>query len=640
MTHNINELEEKYLEAKKAYYNGAPIMSDFEFDDLESLLKELGSHIIEVVDGDETEGQRFQHLNPMLSLEKIQVLDINNFPLDDIQKFFNKKPTTYIEASPKLDGNAISLIYKNGNLFQALTRGAEKGGLDRTNKIKKIVPNKINIKGTVEIRGEIVIKTETFYKKYFPEFANPRNFVAGKVSQDDITEEVLNDLDFIAYHLVLDADNKEKQNHAKDTIKTLETLGFNKEPIMVLTLKPNAKEEFETIFNQFTHYRENVCPYQLDGFVLKFPEELRLEMGETSHHPKWATAIKFPPKEAKTIIKDISWQLKTTGRYTPIAILQPVDLDGSMVSRASLHNYGKVLKENAFVGAEVIIKKMGDIIPQIYKIIKPSTTNITNHPENCISCGTKLEIIKGNLEDTLHLMCMNDDCEAKDIIKLEVGIKVLKIEEIGGPTVEKLFAAGIRSVKDLFDKNKFNKENLIARGQFKDGRNLEIKLNAVSAIKEIPLECVIESLKIKDAGTSVSKQIARFHCGISHDFKGLNKDAIKRLTDKTSNDYKKLEEFMNLLKLNGIKIVDPIEGPKITSDTLTYELTGSPSTHKTKAEFMNHVKDFGFVHKSLNKDTKVLITDSYSSSSSKMGKANKLGVEILTYEDFISKYCK
>lgn len=640
---DINQLEEKFLEAKKAYYAGTPIMSDFEFDELEEELKEAGSHLVEMVDGDESEGVRCKHKNPMLSLEKIQVLDTDNLPIDDIQKFFNRHKSSHlIEGTPKFDGSAMSLIYNDGKLEQGLTRGNELGGLDRTGKMKKMVPTKINIMGIVEIRGEIVIATETFNKKYLGEFANPRNFVAGKIAKDDLDDEILKDLDFVAYHILLDADST-KHFPKENSIKLLNELGFNKKHhFLTKHFHLDAKKEFENVFKSFTHYREKESPYQLDGFVLKYHESDRLHLGENNHHPKWAMAIKFPPKEAKTKIIDILWQPGSTGKFTPVAIFNPTELDGTMVSRATLHNIGNIVKNKSFIGAEVLIAKKGDIIPQVIKIVTPSSTGLYHAPLECPVCSSKLEIVNGLKEDTKHLMCLNEDCDLKNTKKFEAGVRILKVEECGGPTIDKFIKSGVRNVIDLFDKSKFNKANLIASGEFKEGRQLEIKLNSVAKIKSLKLEEVIDSLKLKDAGTSISREVAKYLSGIPYDFKGLNKTAIEKLTSLNSNEYKKIQEFLAMLQRNGIEVIKPKE-EKISSDTITFEMTGSPPNSgdlKTKSDYIALFTKYNHVHKSLGKDTKVLITDSYSSPSSKMGKATKLGVEILTYEDFITKYCK
>ncbi len=496
-------LEELYLKAKEEYYIGQPIMTDGEFDELETYLKDLKSEATDIVDGENLKGVRYKHITPMLSLEKIQVLDRDNLPLNDIQKFINKCPqSNVLEITPKFDGNAINLIYKDGKLVQALTRGNENGGLDQTEKLKLMVPNTINIKGIVEIRGEIVINAKLYYSKWANQVnkKNPRNFVAGKISQDIIEIAALNDMDFIAYSIV-------SNDIVFDTFSKLKNNDFKiPEKIEYLYNVSN----FEKIFKEFEEYRA-LCDYQLDGFVLKFPEEYRKDLGETDHHPKWSVAIKFPPKEAITTITDIEWNLGPSGRLTPVAILEPTDLDGTTVSRASCHNLGKIKSDGFFIGSKVILQKKGDIIPQIIRVVEIHPLQIFNHPDKCPKCNTDLVIIIGKADNTEHLECHNDNCIGKEIKLLESAIKSLKIQRIGLPTVEKIYQAGITKIEDLFNKDLYNKENILSTGLYKEGRALDIIIDEVYNIKELQLWNIINSMNFDDCGKSLSKELANYY---------------------------------------------------------------------------------------------------------------------------------
>ena len=206
----IKEKEELYLKAKAEYYKGNEIMSDYEFDQLEEELKAAGSDIIDIVDGDDSPGTRYPHMNPMLSLEKVQVMDEDNYPIEDLQKWINKSPNRKlsIECTPKFDGSAMSLKYVDGSLIQGLTRGGKgkEGGLDKTDKMRYMVPETIPFTGVIEVRGEIVIPKDIFATKYADEYKNERNFVAGIMNKDEEWEEFIEDFKFVAYHLVWTAD--------------------------------------------------------------------------------------------------------------------------------------------------------------------------------------------------------------------------------------------------------------------------------------------------------------------------------------------------------------------------------------------------------------------------------------------------
>jgi DNA ligase (NAD+) len=641
----ITYLEEFYLYAKDMYYKGNEVISDPEFDQMEEILKSYGSRIVEVVDGDSTIGERFQHYTKMLSLEKEQInnedfeSEETSKAISSIHRFINRAKTTEpidYEATSKYDGNAISLQYIDGELKKALTRGEEAkgGGLDKYEKMKLIVPNTIKLPGVVEVRGEVVIDKRLWQKKYSdPEkIDNPRNYVAGVLGKDDIDPEVIKDLTFVAIQLVENADKNPIQ--PENSMKKLGKLGFNDSYDPFLVTFQNI-DEFIDVYMAFKHYRENICKFQLDGIVLKFEEKYRQELGETSHHPKWAMAVKFPPQRVTTTIIDIIWTTKTTGFLTPVAILKPVELDGTEVKRASLHNYSRILKIGATIGAVVEIAKKGDIIPQVVAVKIPGDGTIPQ-PKTC-ECGGEIKLIKGK-GDTENLKCMNPTCEVQALTKFETGIKVLKIERVGPAVAAELYKAGFKSVIDLFDKSKFNKQALIDSGYFKEGRHLEIVLNAVGLIKKVKINDLIHSLKFENCGRSISREMGKYLSGITYETKGLQKDVIAKIMDQNSIERELIAKFIEILSHNGVD-VEFNQEEIVNSNTIFFEMTGRTTPYfKTKSELKSFLKDKGMVHAKLNENCHMLLTDSYSSGSSKMTKAEKLGVEIVTYEDILERY--
>jgi DNA ligase (NAD+) len=238
--------------------------------------------------------------------------------------------------------------------------------------MKFLVPETIPYKGKVQIRGEILIDKVLWDKKYNrPEpgkISNPRNFVAGFLNRDEYNISEVKDLIYVAYN-ILCFDENGKSFHIDNTMTTLKEWGFNKtyDPI-IINFKP---DDFESMYYQMKQYREE-CPYLIDGIVIKYPENLREKMGETSHHPKWAMAIKFPTELSITTINDIEWTIAKTGDLCPKAILEPVELLGTMVTKASLSNLGNIIRLRAFPGAKVSLKKSGEIIPMIVRVLEPS----------------------------------------------------------------------------------------------------------------------------------------------------------------------------------------------------------------------------------------------------------------------------
>lgn len=397
---NRKELEEKYLRAKYEYYILAqPTMLDSDYDKLEATLRNMGSIVVDLVDFptikeikklglnvtkilDKTlrDEKKYAHLTPMLSLQKIQVNDEDNMPFHELELFFDRVPKgTMIEGGSKYDGNGQELIYRNCKLSQALTRGDKKHGFDKTDKMKYLVPIELQnadeyLDKTIEIRGEVVIDVKLWEERYSDpdKVDNARNFVAGVLNRDEYNRDDLKDLVYIAYNLVIIDEKTGEKSFPNNSMVLLEKFGFNNIHKPIMLYEPATKEGFLKIYENIKNYRENICPYLIDGIVLKFPEDKRLKLGENHHEPKWAVAIKFPSKEVSTRILDVEWSLGKDGSLTPIAILEPVELLGTIVKKTSLSNLGTMYKKKTYISSVVVIKKSGEIIPMVTSVLTPS----------------------------------------------------------------------------------------------------------------------------------------------------------------------------------------------------------------------------------------------------------------------------
>lgn len=625
--------EQLYLNAKKAYYEGSPIMTDTQFDRLEESLRNEGSSVINIVGHNES-SKNVKHITPMLSLQKIQVNDLTDKtqPITKFNDWVRKSSTQKVQltAEPKFDGSSCNLIFENGKLITASTRGNGLEGTDITNKISLIVPTQINIDypGLIEIRGEVIIKAKTFNDKYSAEYKNPRNFVAGILGRDEVNVDIIQDFEFIAFDYRLHYDNM--MEFGSNPFETLSNAGF----ITPTFHKTFDSQDFEKVFNEFHQYRIQHSEYGLDGFVIKFPKELRNGIGETDHHPKWAMAIKFPPTEAITFIKRIQWNLGQSGEFKPIGVLEPIDLDGTTVQNVALHNIGNIQKQGLFPGAKVIIVKSGDIIPIVREVIEPKfEQNVNNHiPHQCSTPNCKIEI------QGVHLVCTNPNCKEQLISRLAAGIGTFGLENVGGATIDKLYHAGIKQISDLFDKSKFNENELIKSGQFKKGRALEIVMESFNKRKPITMTRLIASLAFKNVGWSTSEEIAKIFEGQQPNWSGKSQSAYSPFLNTNSNEYKSVEHFINVIKSNGYQI-ESENKPTISADSIICEFTGSPKEFgfKTKEEYLKEISKYNFVHGKLDKNCKYLITDDIESSSSKTEKAKKLGVEIITYGELLKK---
>lgn len=629
------EQEELYLQAKSAYYDGDPIMTDDAFDALEQELKDQDSEVTSIV-GAEDEKSKVKHLTPMASLAKIQFKQ-DYQPIDEFDSFRKKilavDEEAEIEFTPKYDGNACNLLYVEGKFVSATSRGDGIKGQDLTEKVKNIVPKTISLNGNIEVRGELVMSLDIF-NEHYSHYKNPRNFVAGLLGRDDLDYTNLDRLTFMAFEMrvvFLRADQQHTYDFPTNSMDTLYDLGFNHRTNEVEFYYAASDVDIVEVFEKMKAYREK-SEFLLDGFVCKAPEQIRKAMGETSHHPKWALAVKFPPKSAVSTVIDVEWNLGKTGQLTPVGILEPVELEGTTVQRVTLHNYEWILNKKVCPGAVVEIVKSGDIIPAIVNVIKESDSDLEVPSEYA---GLSTKIVEGK-----HLVVEGFENLAEfGSSKLHRGARALEIDYIGPAMAERLFEANITSVLHLFDPYLMNDEHL-SKFSFKSGsREVERLLTEVNRVKEIEFWKAINALQLDRVGKSLSKEAAKFYTkGVEPDWSGYEKAVVAKLTDIDSKESCAILAFCDVLEKANIKIVKPVQKSSAELSGII-EMTGSPKEFgfKTKAEFLKFASDNGFEHGKLNADATYLLTDSHDSSSSKMKKAKKLGVEILTYDEFVNK---
>jgi len=604
------ELEQTYFAAKELYYTGESFLTDDQFDALEKELIALGSDAPYNVGANDRKA-KYSHPSPMLSLAKFQATLDGTPPTADTINWMKSTGCKTFEATPKYDGNAANIIYKDGKLHQALSRGNGTKGRDITDKIKHCINTEIPYKGTVEVRGEIVINVNTFNEKYSADFKNARNYVAGVLNRDENPTDTILDLVFIPVEARQDA------ALYIDLEQFLSTWKFHKVYKNTVTA-----ETFEFAFQKMTEYREDISDYQLDGFVIKTPVESREQLGENDHHPEWAIAIKFPPKEAVTKIVDIEWNWGKTGEATPVAIMEPVDLDGTTVKRATMFNIGYVIKNHVSPGATVSIAKSGDIIPQIQRVIVESSIRFS-YPIHC-TCGASTTIV-----DNLHLMCSDlQNCSQVKFQKFFQGVAQLELDGVGGSMIKSLWDAGITSAIDILNPTKFNKESLIKKG-IKDSKNLDNMFAEIKRISEIKPADVLKMLGIDGMGNTIAKQLGNYLNGAKYTFHGLTKSVIAGFEEggeKRSLYESAISELSQFVEITMPEI--------ISENSIGFEMTGSPKSFgfKTKEEFIAYAKTKGYHHSGL-KDAKILFVDSLTSSSSKVKTAITKGVSIILYSE-------
>lgn len=617
---NLTIDEILYLNAKETYYKGEPIISDEEFDALETKLKGDDSFVVEII-GSKKNKVDTMHLSPMLSLSKIK-FKTDFVPHSEFLSFFKNIKESTMEFAPKLDGNAINIVYQDGNLVSIASRGDGKMGQNYTLQLRNKVPQIIK-DFTGEIRGEAVIDLELFNVKYSTEYKNARNFVAGVLSSDYDKNliDTYKDIDFVAFDIKGEIDNK-LTSQLWLASKQFDVLDY----VKYHDFKDIDEMLFVKLFNEFSNYRKT-SKYQLDGIVCKVVDfNVKEELGETGHHPNWALAIKFIAEEVYTKVIDIEWNMSKRGELCPVAILQPVELMGSTVQRASVFNASWMLSKKCYPGATVKLVKSGDIIPTII--------DITIESEELFELPTEYN---GNklTYNGVHLLIEGfEDTKEYKSIQMYHTISTLGFKNIGPATCELLSSIGM-SITDILSQNHEGLEMLLINsGVFKRGRELELLIENLYLLNEIELTQVIQSFGWRNCGKTISKQLANYVAGADYDFKGLEKVVVDGFIN-SGDKIQQVNDLVSLLESNNIKI----KMPENMNNVITYEMTGKCEAfgYSSKGNFKYEVETINpkVKHTTLTSTTNYLVTDSLDSITGKMKKAMKNGTQILTYGEFI-----
>jgi len=635
----INAVEKLNLWAYHYYVLDDPIMSDEGYDKLyHEVVKYEEAHPDEVLKNSPTqrvgdvlkEGfTKEKHLSRMWSLEDI-------FDAEGLQKWLEK---TYrldnnvsFYCEPKYDGASLNLIYENGELIKGITRGDGSVGELITQNVKTIrsVPLTIEHKELIEIRGEVVIFKDEFerinkerLKNGEALFANPRNAAAGSLRQLDPKITAQRNLVFLPYGVGI---NSLEHKLLSDKMSYIYELGFKKPPLRAVT---KGYDEIEAIYEQMQKERESY-PMMLDGMVVKVNEiAAQIDMGYTVKVPRWAVAYKFPAVEKVTRLKDIILQVGRTGAVTPVAIVEPTEIEGAVVERATLHNFDEIERMDIRIGDKVIILRSGDVIPKIVKVLTDERNGSevkVERPKNCPVCGSEL------LQEEVLIKCQNLKCEARVVnsIIYFASKPCLNIDGLGIKIVEQLFNAGlVRSVVDLFE---LNMEKLLRLEGFKEKKAQNL-LNAIESAKGSELWRFINALGIEHIGEVASKMIAQ---AFGMEYLNAAKEALVAI-DGIGDEM--AESYLEFMRVNGetVKKLELILEPKAPEQKeeakenpfkgKTVVLTGTMSESRGKIKEM--LEALGAkVSGSVSKKTDYVIYG--EDAGSKYDKAVSLGVKTLT----------
>ena len=563
-THDEYKLQiEKLISWAHAYYvDDSPLATDEEYDKLSreclayeqtypqnshpnSPNKRVGGMILEGFN-------KASHLSRMWSQEDV-------FNTDELIDWINraKKVNTNLEfmCEPKFDGASLNLIYENGLLKQAITRGDGSVGEDVTNNVKTIhsIPLQIKEQGLLEIRGEIVIKKADFEKINEQRakndeqlFANPRNAASGSLRQLDPAITASRKLFFNVWGV---GENSLEFTRTSDMMQYIYSLGFATPPLQTITSSVDGIEE---TYHKIIAARDSI-EMMLDGMVVKINDiETQEELGYTVKFPRWSCAYKFPAVEKTTKIKDIIQQVGRTGVITPVAVVEPTHIDGSTVERASLHNYDEIERLDLRINDEVIIIKSGDIIPKITKVFHDrrdgSQTEVAR-PKNCPQCNSELHD-----EGTL-IKCQNLDCPsivANSIIYF-ASKNCMNIDGLGIKIVEQLVKE--EKIKDILDLYYLKYEDLQDLEGFKD-KKISNLLNAIENTKGTQLHRVINALGIEHIGEVASKQLClEFGLNVIN----IDLDSLITLDGIGEQMAKSFVDFMHVNKEVVLKLLEIIK---------------------------------------------------------------------------------
>ena len=654
----IEELKEQLNRWSHEYYvEDKPTATDAEYDKAYHELVALEVEHPELVTPDSPtqrvggevldQFQKVTHTNPMLSLS-------NAFSKEDLEEFdarLRKLTNRAIEyvCELKIDGLSIALTYQNGQLVLGATRGDGTTGEDVTGNVRTIksVPLSLKEPWNIEVRGECYMPKKAFValnqsreEEGLEVFANPRNAAAGSLRQLDPKIAAKRNLSVFLYS----SPSVEELNVStqEELLEKMAEIGFVTNPER---LKCQTIDEVWNYIETIASKRPDL-PYEIDGMVIKVNDfTAQEEIGFTVKAPRWAIAYKFPAEEAQTVVRNIEWTVGRTGVVTPTAVMDPVQLAGTTVRRASLHNIDLIKERDIRLEDTVVIHKAGDIIPEVTRVIlekRPATSQPYEFPTTCPVCHEKLE----HLEEEVAIRCLNPKCSAQLTEGLShfVSRNAMNMSGIGPRVIKQLFEEGL--VLDVADLYQLTLDQLLAldKVQQKSAENI---LEAIEKSKENSLERLLTGLGIRHVGTKAAKELAQHFKTMT----ALQEASIEQLLEidglgdiiaysvKTYFEQPSVQELIQELQDSGVNMTylgvtkddSAASGHVLSGKTVV--LTGTLE-QLTRQDAKEKLESLGAkVTGSVSKKTDVVIAG--HSAGSKLTKANDLGIEVWSEQQFL-----
>lgn len=644
-TGRMKELIDILNKAASVYYQGKDeIMSNFEYDrmydELSALEKESGL----VLAGSPTQKVGYEvlselpkqtHPSPMLSLDKTK-------QVDELSSWLGGKEGL---LSWKMDGLTVVLTYENGELLNAVTRGNGVVGEVITNnaKVFKNLPVNIPFKGRMVLRGEAIITYSEFKKinallSEEEQYKNPRNLCSGSVRQLNNEITAKRNVELYAFTLV-EAEGVDFKNSQQNKMEFMKEQGFQTVEYKVVT----AKNIYETV--EWFSEKVKTNDFPSDGLVLLYDDISYGEsLGSTAKFPRNAIAFKWADETAQTKLTEVEWSASRTGLINPVAIFEPVELEGTTVSRASVHNISIVKELKLGIGDTIEVYKANMIIPQIAQnFTKSGSLEI---PDKCPVCGEKTSIHKEN--DVEVLFCENPDCLAKKIksISLFVSRDAMNIDGMSEATIEKFISKGfLHELADLFKLNRY-KDEIISMDGFGE-KSYEKLVKAAETAKITTTAKFIYSLGIANIGLSNAKMVCR---AFSNDLEKIRHASIDELVEIDGVGEIIAESFVKFFAnennnhmvddlLDIVTLEDEENDNANDMEGMNFVITGSVNHFSNRSEVKELIEGRGGkVTGSVTSKTKYLINNDSTSNSSKNKKAKELGVQIITEDEFIDMF--
>ncbi len=634
-----------------------PVISDAEYDNLVEELRRLEEQFPEFYDpnsptvrvggGVLNKFEKVEHKIPMLSLEDgftaQEIIEFDRRIKRFLKMDTEEKIDYYVE--PKFDGLSVCLIYENGKLVNASTRGDGYVGEDVTANVRTIrsVPLQLIVDNPPEyldVQGEVLLTKEEFKRineeraeKGLPLFANPRNAAAGSLRQLDPKETAKRKLEMFAYYIREIRGYSSYPSSQHEAIELLGKFGFKTSELNKLC---HGIEE-AIAHKEYLESRRNQLNYELDGTVIKVDDfELQRRLGATTKAPRWAIAFKFPAQQATTKVKDIVVNVGRTGILTPVAILEPVNVGGVVVSRASLHTLDEIRKKDIRIGDTVFVQRAGDVIPEVVKPVKElrnGSERVFEMPKRCPVCGSHV------VRDGAYYRCSNINCPAvlKESVKHFVSRKAMNIEGFGDKLIEQLVDKGI--IKNISDIYKLDKETLMSLERV--GEKLaENLISSIERSKGTTFAKFIYALGIRHVGEFVARLLAEHFKDLDHLKKATKEELLSiegigpEIADSIVaffSEEKNLETIEKLLEA-GVHFIDETEEASDAIKGKSFVFTGTLS--KPREYYKELVeKKGGIVRNSVSKKLDYLVVG--ENPGSKLRKAREFNIKIIDEKELL-----